>query len=77
MKKYLIDEDLLRVLSKGYKSGYLFEKLQNLTPIKPLTDADLCEVMQSLGITVYGPAAEAVEALTRAVEQRHFGSDLT
>lgn len=38
---------------------------------KPLTDEQRIQIMERLGITVYGPAAEAVEALIQEVEAAH------
>jgi len=37
----------------------------------PMDENDQIEIMERLGITVYGPAAEAVEALIREVEAHH------
>jgi len=38
---------------------------------KPLTDEQLIGIMERLGITVAGPASDAVEALARAIEAAH------
>lgn len=38
---------------------------------KPLTGGQRIQIMERLGITVYGPAAEAVEALIQEVEAAH------
>lgn len=38
---------------------------------KPLTDEQRIEIMVRLGITVFGPAAEAVDALISEVERAH------
>ncbi len=38
---------------------------------QPLTPEDLIDIMERLGITVAGPASDAIEALARAIEAAH------